>query len=429
MSDTIFCSIASFRDPELVPTLNSLLENAKHPEKIHFTICLQNDTLEDFERDQLKDFKNDPRFTIINVKANETKGTCWARAKIQEFYNNEDWYLQLDSHHRFVKDWDETCINMIRELQDSGYPKPMLTAYIPSYDPFNDPAGRVLECWRLDWDRFIPESPFFIRPSCMNSEELQSPLLSRYFSGHFVFTLGSYVKEVPYDPNLFFHGEESSLSVRTWTWGYDMFAPNKIIAFHEYTREYRKGLKVWDNIPNWTILNKNSHRRHQKLFEMDGVKNDIYFGPYGFGPVRTLAEYERFAGIRFRDRAVQQYTLENRIPPNPNDHWSSEEEYNNSFENIFRHCIDIHTSQLPLRDYDFMAVIFKDKAGKEVYRKDAEGSEISDMYFTLKTKDWINIWREFDTKELPASWVVWPHSRSQGWAMNPIEYQLDNCIS
>ena len=429
MSDTIFCSIASFRDPELIPTLESLISHAKYPENIHFTIFLQNGTNEPFEIDQLKDYRTDPRFTILEIPHDQTKGTCWARATIQDHFTNEDWYLQLDSHHRFVRHWDQICIEMIKELQTAGYSKPVLTTYLPSYNPFNDPEGRAPECWRLDWDRFIPESPFFILPSSMTEEEMKTPLLSRYFSGHFVFAPGSYVKEVPYDPNLFFHGEESSMSVRSWTWGYDLFCPNQQIAFHEYTRDYRKGLKVWDGNSRWVELNKKSHERHRKLFEMDGVKNDIDFGKYGLGPVRSLAAYEKFSGIRFRDRSVQRWTLEHKPPPNPNDHWKSEEEYNNSFEAIFRHCIDIHKSQLPLRDYDFLAVIFKDSHGNEIFRKDAVESEISMFYQLLETKEWVNLWREFHMPCLPTTWVVWPHSKSQGWSPSPLEGKLIDTIS
>ena len=425
MSDTIFCSIASFRDPELVPTLESLLKNVKYPDRLRFGIYLQNGTQEEFEIDQLKNFKSDSRFNILEIPFDQTLGTCWARSKIQELYQDEDWYLQLDSHHRFVPHWDQRCIDMVTKLKEISL-KPMLTTYLPSYNPFNDPQGRANECWRLDWDRFIPESPFFILPAAMTSEELKTPLLSRFFSGHFVFAPGNYVQEVPYDPYLFFHGEESSMAVRSWTCGYDLYAPNEQIAFHEYTRDYRKGLKVWDNNSRWVDLNRKSHERHRKLFEMDGVKNDIDFGPYGLGTVRSLAEYEKFAGIRFRNRSVQRWTLEHNPPPNPNN-WNSEEEYNNSFEPIFKHCIDIHKSQIPESDYDFWAVIFKDKHGQDIYRKDADENELQGMIYP--NKDWVNIWREFHTTELPASWVVWPHSKSKGWHEQPIEGRLADAIS
>ena len=38
----------------------------------------------------------------------------------------EKYTLQLDSHHRFVKDWDDKLIKMIKGLQKDGYEKPLL---------------------------------------------------------------------------------------------------------------------------------------------------------------------------------------------------------------------------------------------------------------------------------------------------------------
>jgi hypothetical protein len=37
----IFIQIASYRDPELTPTIKSCLENAKYPENLVFGICRQ----------------------------------------------------------------------------------------------------------------------------------------------------------------------------------------------------------------------------------------------------------------------------------------------------------------------------------------------------------------------------------------------------
>ena len=64
---------------------------------------------------------NDDRFIILDIPHNETNGTCWARNKIQTKYNGEDYTLQLDSHHRFVKGWDSKCIRMIKQLEKKGH--------------------------------------------------------------------------------------------------------------------------------------------------------------------------------------------------------------------------------------------------------------------------------------------------------------------
>ena len=40
---------------------------------------------------------------------------------------------------------------------------------------------------------------------------------------------------------------------------------------------------------------------------------------YGFGNIRSLYDYEKYAGICFKSRNIQQYTLDNKLPPNPDD--------------------------------------------------------------------------------------------------------------
>jgi hypothetical protein len=44
---SIFISIASYRDPELVRTIQSAIDNAAHPEELYFSVVLQ-----EFERFQ-----------------------------------------------------------------------------------------------------------------------------------------------------------------------------------------------------------------------------------------------------------------------------------------------------------------------------------------------------------------------------------------
>ena len=51
MDNTIFVQIASYKDPELLPTLNDIIDKAKHPEALHIGISWQHneeETLEDF---------------------------------------------------------------------------------------------------------------------------------------------------------------------------------------------------------------------------------------------------------------------------------------------------------------------------------------------------------------------------------------------
>lgn len=407
MKNSIFVQIAAYRDAQLVPTLKDMIKNAKNPENLKICIAWQHS--KDDAWDNLDEFKNDDRFIIVDKDYKESQGVCWARNLIQSNYNNEDYTLQIDSHHRFIENWDEECIKMIEQLRDKGYKKPLLTSYVSSFDPDNDPVGRVKEPWQMNFDRFIPEGAIFFLPgSISNWQNLKEPVPARFYSAHFCFAPGSFCKEVPHDPNYYFHGEEISVAVRAYTHGYDLFHPHKIICWHEYTRKNRT--KQWDDDKSWHEKNSNCHLRNRKLFEMDGEKKDIDFGIYDFGKERTLEDYEKYAGISFKLRAVQKYTLENGYPPNPKI--DDPKEFADSFLKIFKHCIDIQHDQLKYDDYDFWVISFELNDGTVIFRKDAQEDEIRSI---RRDPGYCKIWREFSCDKKPEKWVVWTHTKDGEW--------------
>jgi hypothetical protein len=404
----IFIQIASYRDPQLVPTLRDCVKNAKNPDNLVFGIAWQHD-----EKETLEEFKDDKRCKIIDIPYSDSKGVCWARHAVQQLYDNEEYTLQIDSHMRFMPDWDETLIGMIKQLQDMGYKKPLLTGYVPSFNPDNDPAERVQRPWRMVFDRFIPEGAVFFLPEDIpNHESLNAPTKSRFYSAHFCFTLGEFSKEVQHNPEYYFHGEEISIAARAYTHGYDLFHPHKVVVWHEYTRKGRT--KQWDDDKQWGERNRISHATNRKLFAMDGEKQEGHDGPYGFGTVRTLRDYEEYSGLLFSERAVQQYTLDKKDPPNPSiESLGGEENWKKQFAKVFKHCIDIGYSQVPEKDYEFWCVAFHDENDETLYRKDADKDEINRM---MNDPDkYCKVWREFQTSKKPKYWVVWPYSESKGW--------------
>lgn len=409
--NTIFIQIASYRDPQLLPTLEDMLKNADHPKNLRIGIAWQHSSEDAW--DNLDQYKNDSRFRIIDIDHKQSQGVCWARHSVQQLYDGEKYTLQLDSHHRFVKGWDSILIGMVKDLQKQGHKKPLITSYIPSFNPDNDPQERVQAPWKMNFDRFIPEGAVFFLPATFDSwDDNTKPLPGRFYSAHFAFSIGDFAVEVQHDPNYYFHGEEISIAVRAFTHGYDIFHPHKVICWHEYTRRGRK--KQWDDDPVWGKRNEESHRRNRKLFGMDGEIQDIDFGKYGFGNVRSLRDYEKYSGLSFRDRAIQKRVHENRSPPDPDTSHLPDKEFDASLMSIFKHCIDIQYGQVPENDYDFWAVAFRNQEGKDIYRRDADANEIAS--FKNDPDGYCKVWREFQTKEKPYDWIVWPHSISKGWA-------------
>lgn len=410
-TSTIFIQIASYRDPQLLPTIKDCIDKAKYPENLRFGICWQH--CDDDKWDQLDEYIYDNRFKIIDIDYRDSKGVCWARNLVQNLYQGEKYTLQLDSHHRFVQDWDMVLVDMLQDLQNKGYPKPLITAYIPSFDPDNDPDARVQEPWKMTFDRYIPEGAVFFLPASFDPaiDNIDEPLMGRFYSAHFAFTLGEFSKEVKHDPEYYFHGEEINIAVRAFTHGYDIFYPNKVICWHEYTRKGRS--KQWDDDKQWIDRNNYCHLKNRKLFGMDGLINDIDFGKYGFGDMRSLRDYEKYAGMNFSLRAITQDVIDH-IPPKLENINISDEEFYSKLKPIFKHCIDIGYDQVPESDYDFWAVAFKDENGEDMYRQDVDVEEIQRM--KNDPDSYCKIWRSFETTKMPSSWIVWPHSISKGWS-------------
>ena len=405
---TIFVQIASYRDPELENTVRDMISNADRPEKLRFGIARQFREEDGF--DKLEEFRDDSRFRILDIPYEESNGACWARHLIQQLYKNETYTLQIDSHMRFEKGWDTTLIDMIDQLQEDGHEKPLLTGYVSSFDPDNDPAGRARDPWQMAFDRFIPEGAVFFLPETIpNWTELTKPVPARFYSAHFCFTLGQFSKEVQHDPEYYFHGEEISISARAYTHGYDLFHPHKVVVYHEYTRKGRT--KQWDDDKKWVEKNNHSHKRNRQLFGMDGEEM-IDLGQFGFGSVRTLRDYEKYSGLLFSKRAIQKYTLDKGYPPNPYN-YETEEDWINSFTKQFKHCIDVGYDRVPEKDYDFWVVAFHDHKDETIYRKDADKHEIQGFF--RDPDGYCKVWRTFNAEEKPAYWVVWPHSESKGW--------------
>ena len=403
----IFVQIASYRDPELKKTLTDMLEKADEPDNLRVCVAWQH--AKEDKWDKLTSFKNHKNINIIDINYKEAKGVCWARNLIQQHYNDEDFTLQLDSHHRFTEGWDTTLKNMIYMLQLQGHKKPILTGYVPSYDPLTDETEN--DPWQLVFDRFAPEGPLHTKPETIpNWVDYNAPIAARFFSAHFCFTLGIFSKEVQHDPEIYFHGEEISLAVRAYTHGYDFFHPHRVVIWHYYTRSDQP--RHWSDNDGWVELDTQSHTKVRKLLGIDGefiAEGDKC--EYGLGNERTLEDYEKYAGVLFEKRQLQQYTLDNKYPPNPT--YTTEQEYNSSFLNFFKHCIDIGYDLVPLDDYTCWAVAFEDVDGNEIYREDALPDEINRM--KNDTDNYCKLWRQFNTDVPPYKWIVWPHSKSQGW--------------
>jgi hypothetical protein len=305
MNPSIFVSIAAYRDPQLIPTIEHCLSRARRPEHLRFGICWQHGP----EEASLP-FADDPRFRIQEFDWRESRGVGWARAEVMKQFGGEDWYLQLDSHHRFADDWDLALLELAGR---TGSPKPVISTYVPPFDP----ATGVLEGepLQMNFDRFTADGIVLFRPGLIPDWRSRTgPVRARFVSAHFLFAPGRFVTDVPYDAGIYFAGEEISLSVRAFTHGYDLFHPNAVVLWHEYSREYRTHKHWDDHVKKEGIAFEWHHRDRASVNWVRRLLENSVAGTFGCGSARTLADYERYAGLSFRERRVDERTVQGAEP-------------------------------------------------------------------------------------------------------------------
>lgn len=414
---TIFIHLPAYREPELIPTIKDALVQAKYPNRLRFGICRQYNPEDVF--DNLDEYRKDKRFKIIDIPHEQAKGLPYARFRINELITDEDYILQLDAHHRFIKDWDVELITMHKNLEKKGY-KPILTGYLPYYNPFNDPAGRTMEPWQQQFAAFYPHGTIFIRPGGIpNWQEMTEPFHSRFISGHFAFAKTEWAKEIKHDSDIYFSGEELNLTVRSFTHGYDLFHPHKLVIWHATMREERDGKLIWDDQSKrgedwWTKQNQARAKIRQLLRTED---NGFDLTGYDLGTVRTLRDYEKYAGINFKKKSVQNYTKENKFPPNPII--ENEDEWERSFLRSFYQIVNITRHDFPNR-YRAILVAFDDENGNALHQKYITGADL-DRFMT--TGETIHYEEFFYTEKVPSRHVIWAIDENGEWGFRQ-EYPI-----
>ncbi|EGC31232.1 hypothetical protein DICPUDRAFT_89733 [Dictyostelium purpureum] len=308
----IFISIISYRDSECQWTIKNLIENSNQPNSLYIGVCLQYDMGNGegdkhcFEYQVDKEYES-KHIRYLRMDYRDAKGPCYARALVQQqLYRDEEYYLQIDSHMRFVKDWDKILIEQLQMCKVNGSvdTNAILTCYPMGYTlPNKIPVHRypiLLVATQFGDDGFLRLGGKII------SKKLDSPCKSLFWVSGFSFSRSNVIKEVPYDPNLqhLFFGEEISMSARLYTHGFNFYSPTKTIIFHLWNRDYRPTFR--ENKSDETIkIENHSKKRLLKLF---GLENDNQIGEieskYGLGATRTLENYSDFSGVDFKNKSL-----------------------------------------------------------------------------------------------------------------------------
>ncbi len=274
----IFVSIASYRDPKLHNTLDNLIKKCSNWKILRVVV---------FEQNGYGDKSVDGMYEcveVIKTHYSNARGPYWARAIIQKFYKNEEYYLQIDSHTEFVDNWDIKLISMGRLL-----PNPYVITQYPS---FKVRSGLYIQGFsRVDKMPRIQSN--------YSVEQRYYPYTCKAWSACFSFSKGSIVRDAPYDEKLvdLFFGEEFDITLRLFTRGYFFYAPHIPIASSLFDRSYRRTFWQDNKIDSRNSVNELIRR--------------IKCG-HNFGNTRSLSDYMEFADIEILFERMKKHSKAHR---------------------------------------------------------------------------------------------------------------------
>ena len=322
--ETIFLMIASYRDFQCRETIASAFERADHPERLFVgavdqvvdgdTGCLDLEVPCSKDPSQLI-CKHLDQISVYKVDARIATGPVTARHIGDRMYRGQHFLMQMDAHCQFVRHWDT---KIIHQWASTGNEMCVLTSYLTDLQGSIDEQGdstretRPIMC-NSDFEGDLPAR--YLRhgsqpetyPTVRNM-----PQLEPFWAAGFSFSRGHFTVRVPYDAlmPMVFMGEEISIGIRGFTFGYDYYAPKESVVFHEYADYSSRRKKIpmfWDNMAEHQGEGQKSLKRSMAIISMapdidpaDWDHTDEK--KYGIGNVRSVELFYKLFKIDTSER-------------------------------------------------------------------------------------------------------------------------------
>jgi hypothetical protein len=309
MNGSIFVSLASYLDPMLFFTLNDAVSKAARPELLTFGVVDQH--IVD-QRAAIRALPFASQVRYVHLHPQDTLGVSWARNIAFSLHNDEEFLLQVDSHMCFEQGWDDILRQQHASLCERS-PKPIITTYPYRFDMvdgvphFTPPEGKTALVLRPHPATTLSDNDVVLR---FMGKHLftDEPVEGCHLAAGFIFCSAAFIEEVPYDPFLYFHGEEQSLAVRAYTRGWTIYHPTWVPLYHLYKQEnvahdthHWHGAVDANRAFNGAYLTERARLRLFELLCGSGLK-----GAYGLGNERSLDDFIAMSGIDYRNKTISE---------------------------------------------------------------------------------------------------------------------------
>ena len=290
MNKKIFISIACFMDNDILNTIENCMENAEYPQRLTFGICLQCDKNDNY----IPKYEYDPQFRIIKIHWSQARGPAYARGKIYDLYNDEDYFLQIDCHSRFFKNWDSKVIQCFDECKKIN-PCAVISYYPINIQNMNKNDSTITNITTV---RCI-DANMGIKTHGRSVSLSSCPRKSWGISAAMLFFDKQAYYDVPFDKKIYFglqFEEQTVLAARYWTHGYDIFTPNQHILGTEYITNRKR--QKYHVLKNGDLFKST----YNKLLYIMKLKYDVNIDKQtisscGLGNKRRIEDYYKMLNI------------------------------------------------------------------------------------------------------------------------------------
>ena len=311
---SIFIQMASYHDLEMFETIKDVLSKSSTNNTLHFGVhnCFfeKNPYDESSMRLELNKLNKEYKLSITHSKFPDNIGVGLGRHIANEFYQNEDYYMQIDSHMYFMHKWDEILIGLLDQAKDFGVHKPVISSATNAYFVNKDGQREIKDKDLLktflntdvDVENLVKKEPLKkdlyrlydnknenevsrVYRNCfqlnIKIEDLYKIFEFIYINGAFVFGDGSLYNIKP-NKNIFYFGDEVLYSSRLYTHGYTVLRctiPH--LCFHLNRSKPGKPGDDWvidrrrephEDLPNYNTKTSDGDRILEELFNKNKLE-------------------------------------------------------------------------------------------------------------------------------------------------------------
>ena len=273
--DKIFVSLAGYRDPDLINTVRSFYENAKNKDMLFFSLVSHEgpETIFDFS------FIPSKQISYQKIDYRLADGACSGRHLANSLLSDQyKYFLHTDSHSRAKVEWDTMLIDEYNKCSSKWGTDYIFTKYPHGFLKEWDENGNSTDKINLnneslhkvvpEWDEI--ENVYLLRWRDLEDLEFGDKVYG--FAANFAFGSVKAFMKAPYDPYLYFLGEEISLGVRLSVQGVNLVAPAINAIYTNYDRDNgKRGGFHWNDNPTWGLRDKSARERLAKLFTLQDL--------------------------------------------------------------------------------------------------------------------------------------------------------------